>query len=998
MWWGGRRDETVCIERRLTLAVAVPFLLGLACVRAWSQERTDPQEHYLEALRFMESGNYEQAVEELKKLISDHPDFSRAYRSLERAYVYLDDLPTMRTYLANRLEETPDNPYAHHALGRVAAKTDDCITHLKKSIALDENLAPAYRDLAYFYRKKGTPDEAIRFFQEHLAKNPENESAYFGLGYLHVIQSEWDQALEALQKAVDIDPELTDAYSYMITVYGRTGRYVQVIEKSSQLLSAAERRNEMQNVAYAHLAMGNGYQFLGDFWRALDHFNQSLKTAKEAGEKGREGVALIGIGNVYTTLGEHQKALEFHKAAYEFAKSVKDHNAEVIALNNIGLDHTRAGNPGVGLGYYQDALEIARKRNYRNAESNSLLNIAAADERLGDRDKAVAGYKSALQIARQLDDKANEGAVLRDLGHIEIKRGRFADATDYFNQALTVADETGDIEFRWSAEGGLGKVYEQLGDNERAISHYAEAIGLYNKARTLGIESMGTGFLEHYENVYPPVIQLLAGAGRYDEAFSYAQQYKAASLLQVLSEGQSIIDELLPERFRSPLNELRDEIETTHAAIAEARAQPENDERRIQVLEQQLTGLEVKQASLLQEIQQEESSYYHLASAEPAGLDTVRSRGLTPGQTLIEYIVGEEKLSIFVLTQDDLSYHEIPVRQERLEQMLADLSPVFKKNKELGEEARKSVFNPALADFSVPPAQALYGALLRPIEPLLEEGTELVIVPDGLLFYLPFETLIADAADVEHRYDFDKTTFLVEKHAVSYVASASLLDPDLQRPREAERGLLAFGNPDFSRSEEDRLPREFFDANVAFSGGIVRGAELLPLPAAEAEVGAIESTLRGSESRVVVGRQATEDVFKKEAAHYRILHLATHFLSDDRQPLYSKIVLAQDPEAEEDGYLQTYEIFNTRLNADLVVLSACNTGLGKLSKGEGLVGISRAFLYAGVPSLVVSLWSVERRFHFYPHGGILRASEGRIEQKAGPPAGQARLPRCSARE
>jgi CHAT domain-containing protein len=134
---------------------------------------------------------------------------------------------------------------------------------------------------------------------------------------------------------------------------------------------------------------------------------------------------------------------------------------------------------------------------------------------------------------------------------------------------------------------------------------------------------------------------------------------------------------------------------------------------------------------------------------------------------------------------------------------------------------------------------------------------------------------------------------------------------------------------------------------------------LLPLPAAEAEVGAIEDALRGSESHVYIGRRATEDAFKKEAAHYRILHLATHFLSDDRQPLYSKIVLAQDPEAEEDGYLQTYEIFNIRLNADLVVLSACNTGLGKLSKGEGLVGISRAFLYAGVPSLLVSLWSVD---------------------------------------
>jgi CHAT domain-containing protein/Tfp pilus assembly protein PilF len=948
----------VCFERLFTCALAVILLLGLDCDSVWSQQ-IDPQERFRDALRLMEAGQYERAVEELQNIISDHPDFSRAYRSLERAYIFLDDLPGMRTYLAGRLEETPDNPYAHHALGRVAEKTDDCIAHLKKSIVLDETFAPAYRDLAHFYWKKGTREEAIVFFRDLLARNPDNGNAYFGLGHLYYNQGKWDQALEMLEKAVEMDPESTLAHTYMIPVYGRTGRYAQVIETSSQLLEAAKRRNEFENVAYAHLALGNSYQYLGDYWQALHHYNQSVNLAKEVGERGREGAALNGIGNVYTTLGEHEKALEFHRAAYEFSKSAKDDSGQAVALNNIALCHIRAGNPEKSLSYIEEALEIARKKNYRNEESNLLLNKAAADERMGDRDKAVEEYRSALQLAKELDDKANEGAILRDLGQIEIKRGRYTEATDYFKQARAVADETGDMEHRWSAEAGLGKVFEHLGEKERAISHYAEAIGFYNQARKLGIESMGTGFLEHHENVYPPVIELLAEAGRNDEAFSYAQQYKAASLLQVMSEGRSVIDELLPEKFRSPLNELRDEIQATHHAMAAARTRPEEDDGSIQALERQLTDLEIRKASLLEEIRQDDSSYYHLASAEPAGLETIRSQGLTPEQTLVEYIVGEDKLSLFILTQDQLHYREAPVGRESLERMLADLSPVFEKRKKLDEETRKNVFSPELADFSIPPAQALYDVLLKPVEPLLAEGTELVIVPDGLLFYLPFETLIADAAAAEHRYDFGKATFLVERHAVSYVASASLLDPALQRPREAERGLLAFGNPDFSRGEDDRLPREFFDSNLSYSGGIVRGGELLPLPAAEAEVGAIKGALGRTGSRVYVGQQATEDVFKKEAAQYRILHLATHFLSDDRQPLYSKIVLAQDPEAEEDGFLQTYEIFNTRLNADLVVLSACNTGLGKLSKGEGLAGISRAFLYAGVPSLLVSLWSVD---------------------------------------
>ena len=157
-----------------------------------------------------------------------------------------------------------------------------------------------------------------------------------------------------------------------------------------------------------------------------------------------------------------------------------------------------------------------------------------------------------------------------------------------------------------------------------------------------------------------------------------------------------------------------------------------------------------------------------------------------------------------------------------------------------------------------------------------------------------------------------------------------VLDPTLKRPRKITKGVLAFGNPSFPDTM-DGAPR---------------------LPNSEAEVEAIQAAFADYENSVFTGDAATETVFEQEAEQYGVLHFATHFWNDDRQPLYSRIALA-------DGVLQTYEIFDAKLNAELAVLSACNTGLGKLRKGEGLIGISRAFLYAGVPSLVVSLWSVD---------------------------------------
>jgi CHAT domain-containing protein/lipopolysaccharide biosynthesis regulator YciM len=944
--------------KRLSAAILTVSLSVASAEAQEAQRSDDAQDRFDSALSLMSAGEYEGAIGALQAIIADHPDFARAYRSLERAYVILDDVAGARAFFTERIEKTPDNPNAHHALGRVAADDDQAIDHMKKAIALNPLLAWAYRDLAYFEKKKGTPGLAIEFFQERLVENAAGARAYYGLGYLYNMQGKSGPALEALERSIELDGELDIALSEMIAVYGESGRYRQVISVSNRFLKLVENSGELESIAYAHLTLGMGHSYLGNYWRSLRHLNQSLELARQTGEKGREGAALIAIGNVYVTLGEPEKALEYHRASYEFAKTSKDPHSEAIALDNIGHDLAEAGRAEESFEYYEEALEIVRKRGYRHDENNLLLNMASAHEYLGERDRAVEEYLGALELARELDNLSSEGAILRDLGNIERKRQRYTEASRYFNEALAVAEATGDAEFRWSAMGGLGRVYEQRGEAERAVSHYTEAVALYVDARTAGIESMGSGFLEHYPNVYPALIRLLAEAGRIEEAFDYAQEYKAARLLQIISEGRNLSDELLGDTYRARLAELRDSLDETHSALSAARSQSEPEQREIGRLEREAADLELSKAALIDEIRREQGAYYQLTSSEPSTLEMIRSRILSPRQTLVDYVVGQETLAAFVVTRAELSYHELPVAATDLQEMLAKYSPVFEKDKDMDDVSRTKVLNPQIADFSIPPARALYEALLEPLEPRLEERSELLIVPDGLLHYLPFETLVVEADDVRHAYDFEKATFLLDRHAVSYTASASLLDPSLQRPRIAKRGLLAFGNPNFTRDENDRLPEAYYASALTYSGGLVRGDQLLPLPNAETEVRAIESSL-GLENRVLVGKEATEAAFHEQAGDYRILHFATHFLNDDRQPLYSKIVLTQGEEPGQDGYIQTYEIFNTQLNADLVVLSACNTGLGKLSRGEGLAGVSRAFLYAGVPSLVVSLWSVD---------------------------------------
>jgi CHAT domain-containing protein len=577
-------------------------------------------------------------------------------------------------------------------------------------------------------------------------------------------------------------------------------------------------------------------------------------------------------------------------------------------------------------------------------------------ESLGNYEKALDYYNNALNIAKETEDKTREGHILVNLGTLNQNTGKYVEAIDYYNQSLTIANEIQDIQTLWETHAGLGEVFEAQNNSQQAIYHYNKAIALYDSVKAnLGIASLGSGFLEYNVNVYPVIVQLLAEKGNYREAFTYAEKYKARTLLDILSQAQAHLKGLLPDTLGNRISDIQSQIEETHAGLSEERSKPEKDQDKILSLDQQVTDLELQKASLMEQVKRDYGAYYHLTASEPLSVSEIQSRILREGQALIEYLVGDKKLSIFVITSDSLFYQSINIGKNSLKQMLGNLSPIFRQEKAPDEESRQQIFSPQLADFSIPPAYDLYNALIKPLEPSLHGVEELIIVPDDILFYLPFEMLVYDVSGIETAYDFANAKFLLEKYAVSYASSASLLNPGLQRPRESRDDILAFGNPDFGAPAEESETTELLASNLRYAGSVVRGGSLVSLPHAETEVKVIGEEFRGT---VFTGTKATEENFKAKAQEYSILHFATHFLTNEDHPLYSKIVLAQN-NGPEDGYLQTYEVFNLNLNADLAVLSACNTGLGKLQRGEGLVGISRAFLYAGVPSLVVSLWSID---------------------------------------
>jgi CHAT domain-containing protein/Tfp pilus assembly protein PilF len=924
------------------------------------------KDRYYAALKQIGQDNFEDGISELRSIILQYPGYSKPYRNLVETYIFIDQLDSAEVFFEDIITAHPENAYGRYALARIdfANKNhNSAIGNLKRCIELDPQFADAYSHrggLPEVYRAQKDLDSAIRFFDMLVEQQPKNACAYYGLARSYIRKFQWQEALRMLGKALELDPEFTLAYHATIFAHFSQSRNRKVMELGEQLLVVANRVDDFEMSAYANMMIGTSHRRQGDYFNAISHLSEALRIAKSIGDKTREQASLNNLANVYLTSGSYSKALQYSTQALFLSRKTGNKLADIHNLSNIGHVYKVRGDNEEAMNYYKAALKVARESGYEDRESDALSWVANVLLDEGEHERAIAYQNQALMIAQELKYRSREGFALRSLGEVSQELEDHLEAIQHYQQALKIGQEIEEVQLIWESEAGLGFNFAKLGRQTEAVRHYSNAVALYDSVREdLDIESLGSSFLveDQYE-AHPPVVQLMAQRGEHRHAFVYAEKYKSKRLLDMLAQGQSLANTMLPDSARLQLTEIKAQLEKTHRKLSLERSKSKDNQQNTLSLEQAITDLELQKGSLIAELKRERNVYYEVTAPEILDVTAIQDRILSEGQAIIEYILGPESTSIFVITPDTLIYRQTPMNRGRLQGMLARLSPIFDWLGNAGEQELQPVINPQTADFSIGPAYALYEAVFKPIEPWLLSFRELIIVPDDLLFYLPFELLVFDTTRVETEYDFINAQFLLEKYAISYVSAASLLEPTLQRIRKPNKGILAVGNPDFGSQESKYTPSELLASKEPQVQSIAT-EPLLSLPQSEAEVRAIDEVFKSSENRILMGSDATETDLKNQAQGFGILHFATHFLPMDDQPLYSKIVLMEQDPSLEDGNLQTYEVFNLDLNADLVVLSACNTLSGKLRKGEGVISISRAFQYAGVPSLVASLWSVD---------------------------------------
>ena len=733
-------------------------------------------------------------------------------------------------------------------------------------------------------------------------------------------------------------------------VYLLLGQYREALRYYQQALAISER---LKLKASASQDLGNlalCYAGLGQIPQALDHFDRALQLAREAGLKKEEADWLRGKASTLARLGRYGDAIDGYDQALRVYEGAKLQRELIEALNDQGQLHERVGDAASAERSFRRAIDLARAINYPRGVTLNLMALGDLEWRRKRLEQSGALFKEALTRAAEADDRASAAAihealafVLRDQGQLEraaeeagqavqaaqtigarpleagalFARAEVARARRLFEDALRddaaageIARSIGDPELGWRIAFGQGQVLEPMARNEEAVAAYQRAVGLIEDVRSqLREERFRASYLEDKYQVYVALVQLLLKLGRTQEAFSYAEKLRARNYLDLIVRGlPPVRDET---RLQAELT-LRERVRQLQHAIDQEHARPAQEQRR--------QALEIFSAELVDAERAYQNAVDSLAAGEPAyaaaralnapSSDDVRRR-LDADTALVEYVVGEDAVSVFVVRADGIHATTVAIRS-------MDLSAKV--------ELLRDLIVRAEGDDWRAPAESLHRSLIAPIEQAgwLAGVHHLYMVPHGILHYVPFAAL--------PRGREQGARLVLNDYVVAYLPAAAAL-------------LYGNGNGEPAESVLAVAPAR---AGLQFTQQEATGvAALFP-----------------KNRLLLVGSRATETAFKTAAGRFDVLHLATHGYFNKFNPLLSGLELEAD--GREDGRLEVHEILGLRLNARLVVLSACDTALGggyfaEVPAGDDIVGLTRAFLFAGSPSVVASLWAVNDR-------------------------------------
>ena len=860
----------------------------------------------------------------------------------------------------------------YYAMGRL----ERALRHHTRSLELAEAAGDhrtrgnALGNIASVYKDQGEYALAAEFYGRALEVRPlsgdrRGEAADLNnlglvrsdLGDLQGAQDHFRRAL-ALNRRGDRAREAAENLTNLANVATKRGQYDGTLELYEEALSArwetGDRRGEaldLENIGLLHLRWG-------DYPAALRSLDEAFAILSEVGPPTWRAEVRSDIAAVQAAMGDLRSALETldrteseAEADEYLAADLALQRADLLAdLNDFepAVEFYRKAKAGYaqlhdpageaeaeqGLGYLYlaredyDAAEesftqaLSVQESLADARPGALTRILLGDVQSlqGDTSLARESYNRALATHQALGDVAAEAATLGALADLEREMGAFQTAADGYRAALDRLEGKPILSIRWHLHLGLGLALRAQGELEGAAAELRSAIA---QVETIGgafpVEERRYGYLEDKWSAYAELAKTELAQGEVAAAFETSERMRARQLVDLLARGRTRIASADPEliqeerNLRQRIGELTDELRESLDGVSDLRGPTETNRERDGVRDA-LVAARAQYQRLLVELRESSPDYASLVTGSAAAVTDVQNL-LSADAVLIEYLVHDEWTVAFVLRRGEVTAVELPLNRRTLRQLVELFRGTMRRAPSTDDDLWRT------------PLRRLYRDLIAPLEEagVLDNARTLIIAPHAELHYLPFQALLRPGPAGE--------TFLIESFDVAYIPSASVLLQVARRSRNSPgRGLLALApEPTRLSHSRDEVQR------------ISRGQR----PA-----------------QVLVGSEATEDRFKELAPGRAILHLATFGELNSRNPLFSYVRLS--PDGASDGRLEVHEVFGLRLAAELVVLSACETGLATglrqdVPPGDDWVGLVQAFLTAGAQNVVASLWSVDDR-------------------------------------
>jgi len=796
-------------------------------------------------------------------------------------------------------------------------------------------------------------EQALPFFEK--AKNPQGQgNVYLRMGEVYYATGDNSKAIEMYDKAQPFFKKAGTSLSQGNVYWSKGNVYLRMGE-NNKALEMYDRALPFFEEAKASISQGNIYQGKGNIYfktgensKAFEMYDKALPFYEKARALVSQGNNYLHKGNIYLRIGDNSRALEMYDKALPFYEKSR----HIVGQGNIyfskGDVYFYAGDNSRALEMYDKALPFFEKSKEPLGPSNVYLRKGNVYFYTGDNSKVLEMYDKALPFFEKARVPIGQGNVYLGRGEIYLRIGDNSKALELYDKAIHFFKTAGAIQPESKALLEKAKVLAKLDKKGEALDLFEKAIANLERVRTqTAFSDMKKTFMQKVYDQYEETARFMLENKYYDKGLKYAESMRSRVFLDRMAEGLVKLDKGLPP----DLIEKRDNLVAKLSLLSEQmhKTAGEGNEKKLEELKGQYHKIEGEFEELLIKIRLNNPLYASVRYPQPVSIKDLQENVLETDELLLRYFISLNNVYVFLVSKKDFNVITLGIKEKDINEIVSEyLFSVVEKN---SRRVRKY-------------GRQLYRQLFKPLESFIKNRKEIIIIPDGQLAKIPFESLVIDGQTTS------KTIYLLEKYRVKYIQSASvlaILRKYYQRHGSTKR-FIGFGDPVYDYENFEKGKPEIgtpSTLNQDAISGIHRsryeqeGGIFTRLTSSGEEVNAIANLFKKQSKECAVHlRQAANEANAKspDLKEFDYIHFACHAVLGDG---FQSLVLSRLPQSTEDGYLTLNEIMNCDYNAKLVVLSACQTGKGKMEKGEGVTGLTQAVMYAGTPAVVASLWNVE---------------------------------------